>query len=124
MILDSSASLCFCTSSDPRLRALSDLPTGVWPLPSGPWHIEHRALNSAAPSSARSGMASSARMARMIVVLMGTLSPSFQAAGGGKSEARPFLEPAVQDARVGQAAVLQDLHGLDGRLVVRAGAVG
>src|SRR6266480_4094000 len=121
MMLVSSASVCFCTSADPRARILSDLPMGVWPLPSGPWHMAHLALKIPAPSgvaSARSGVASSARITRIIVVFMGSFfSFSFQSGSGRKTAASPFLESSTQDARVAHAPVLEDLHGLARRLL-------
>jgi hypothetical protein len=47
----STSSDSFCTSSERRSRAFSDLPTGVLPLPSAPWHCAQAfCLYNAAPS--------------------------------------------------------------------------
>src|SRR6266581_3248223 len=61
----SSSSLSLATSGSPKLRTFMLFPAGVSPLPSGPWHVAHFCLYSAALlSSALAGAQSMTATAR------------------------------------------------------------
>src|SRR5215469_8647037 len=66
IIAASSASDCFCTSSDRRSLAFRALPVCVLPLPSGPWHGEQSVLKSLAASLWARVPAGSTRIVKLI----------------------------------------------------------
>src|SRR5437763_1855657 len=84
MSMNSSLSVILWTSAEWRSRSFSDLPIGVCPEASGPWHMAHFDLKRAAPSapaSAKAGtattaMTTAATMARTFRLLM--QSPLFR----------------------------------------------
>src|SRR5213075_1779228 len=63
MTLTSSLSVIFWTSAERRSFSFSDLPIGVCPAPSGPWHMAHFDLKRAAPSAPASANAGTATTA-------------------------------------------------------------